>query len=223
MKDNLLASVSHDLRTPLTTIKALAQTAALRGDEAAAAIEEQADRLTRLVADLLDLSRMKGDAFRAAPDINTAEDLIGAAQRQAQGLLADARTIRTIIDLESPALVGRFDFTHALRILGNLLENALRYTPPGQCVELGVRRDADALVFTVADRGPGVPPAEVDRIFQPFYRHADTAPDVGRAGLGLSIARRLAEIQQGSLTYEPRPGGGSVFVLRLPAVDIEET
>jgi two-component system sensor histidine kinase KdpD len=223
MKDNLLASVSHDLRTPLTTIKALAQTAALRGDTAAAAIEEQADRLTRLVADLLDLSRMKGDAFRAAPDINTAEDLIGAAQRQAQGLLAEGRTIRTVVDLESPALVGRFDFTHALRILGNLLEDALRYTPPGGSVELGVRRDADRLVFTVADRGPGVPVAELERIFEPFYRHADAAPDVGRAGLGLSIARRLAEIQQGSLRYEPRPGGGSIFVLELPAVDIEET
>jgi two-component system sensor histidine kinase KdpD len=222
MKDNLLASVSHDLRTPLTTIKALAQTAALRGDTAAAAIEEQADRLTRLVADLLDLSRMKGDAFRAAPDINTAEDLIGAAQRQAQGLLAEGRTIRTVVDLESPALIGRFDFTHALRIIGNLLENALRYTPPGNSVELGVRRDADTLVFTVADNGPGIPPAEADRIFQPFYRHADTAPDVGRAGLGLSIARRLAEIQQGSLSYEPRPGGGSIFVLKLPAVDLEE-
>jgi two-component system sensor histidine kinase KdpD len=223
MKDNLLASVSHDLRTPLTTIKALAQTAALRGDTAAAAIEEQADRLTRLVADLLDLSRMKGDAFHAAPDINTAEDLIGAAQRQAQGLLGDGRSIRTVIDLESPALVGRFDFTHALRILGNLLENALRYTPPGESVELGVRRDGDALLFTVADRGPGIPAAESDRIFQAFYRHADSAPDVGRAGLGLSIARRLAEIQQGSLSYEPRPGGGSIFVLRLPAVDLEES
>ena len=223
MKDNLLASVSHDLRTPLTTIKALAQTAALRGDTAAAAIEEQADRLTRLVADLLDLSRMKGDAFRAAPDINTAEDLIGAAQRQAQGLLVGGRSIRTLIDLESPALVGRFDFTHALRILGNLLENALRYTTPGESVELGVHRDRDALVFTVADRGPGIPPVEAERIFQPFYRHADTAPDVGRAGLGLSIARRLAEIQNGTLVYEPRPGGGSVFVLRLPAVDLEES
>lgn len=223
MKDNLLASVSHDLRTPLTTIKALAQTEALRGDQAAAAIEEQADRLTRLVADLLDLSRMKGDAFRVAPDINTAEDLIGAAQRQAQGLLLDGRTIHTLVDLESPALVGRFDFTHALRILGNLLENALRYTPPGGSVELGVRRDGDALVFTVTDKGPGVPAAEAERIFQPFYRHADTAPDVGRAGLGLSIARRLAEIQQGTLSYEPRTGGGSVFVLRLPAIDLEES
>jgi two-component system sensor histidine kinase KdpD len=101
-----------------------------------------------------------------------------------------------------------------------LLENALRYSPPGGEVELGVRRVGDALVFTVADRGPGVPPLEVDRIFEPFYRHDGAVPDVGRAGLGLSIARKLAEIQEGTLSYEPRAGGGSVFVLRLPAVDL---
>ena len=83
-------------------------------------------------------------------------------------------------------------------------------------------RDGDALVFTVADRGPGIPTAESDRIFQAFYRRTDATPDVGRAGLGLSIARRLAEIQQGSLVYEARPGGGSMFVLRLPAVDLED-
>jgi two-component system sensor histidine kinase KdpD len=136
--------------------------------------------------------------------------------------LSGGRTIKSVIDLESPALVGRFDFTHSLRILGNLLENALRYTPAGGSVELGVRREGESLVFTVADRGPGIPAAEVERIFHPFYRRADAAPDVGRAGLGLSIARRLAEIQNGSLTYEPRQGGGSVFVLRLPAVDLAD-
>src|SRR4029078_5986795 len=147
------------------------------------AIEEQADRLTRLVADLLDLSRMKGDAFRVTPDINTAEGLIGAAQRQAQGLLADGKTIRSVVDLESPALVGRFDFTHSLRILANPLENALRYTPPGGSVELGVRRDGDTLVFTVADKGPGIPAAETERIFQPFYRHLCTQPHSRRSGV----------------------------------------
>src|SRR5207237_1135144 len=141
-----------------------------------------------LVADLLDLSRMKGDAFRAAPDINTAEDLIGAAQRQAQGLLVGGRSIRTLIDLESPALVGRFDFTHALRILGNLLENALRYTTPGESVELGVHRDDDALVFTVADRGPRIASVDAQRICQPSYRHADTSPAVARARLVLPLA-----------------------------------
>ena len=128
LKDIVLASVSHDLRTPLTTIKALAQSEAMQGNKSAAAIEEQADRLTRLVSDLLDLSRLKGGGFAAMPELNTAEDLIGAAVRQTRGLFGD-RPLRTVIDLDSPALVGHFDFSQSLRVLCNLLENAVRYSP----------------------------------------------------------------------------------------------
>ncbi len=221
LKDNLLASVSHDLRTPLTTIKALAQTGALRGDDAAAAIEEQADRLARLVSDLLDLSRIRAKNFALDPEINTAEDLIGAAVRQAQGLL-EGKVLRAVVDLDSPALVGRFDFSHSLRILGNLIENAIRHSPPEQAVEVGARRENDTLVFSVADRGPGVPPNDRERIFESFYRARNAAPDAGHAGLGLFIARQLAELQGGTVVYEPRSGGGSVFLLRLPAVEVDE-
>jgi K+-sensing histidine kinase KdpD len=218
LKDVVLASLSHDLRTPLTTIKALAQDSALRGDENAAAIEEQADRLSRFVGDLLDLSRLKGGAFPIAPELNTAEDLVGAAMRQVVGLL-NGRTLVPQVDVSQPALLGRFDFVQSLRILNNLIENALRFAPPRSAVELAVRREGDMLVFAVADRGTGVAPADRDRILEPFYRAADSPPDADRAGLGLSIARRLAEIQGGSVGYEPRPGGGSVFVLRVPAID----
>jgi two-component system, OmpR family, sensor histidine kinase KdpD len=219
LKDIVLASVSHDLRTPLTTIKALAQSEAMQGNNAAAAIEEQADRLTRLVSDLLDLSRLKGGAFAAQPELNTADDLIGAAVRQTKGLFGD-RPLRTIIDLDSPALVGQFDFSQSLRVLCNLLENALRYSPATGSVELAARREGDRLVFSVSDRGPGVAESDVTRIFEPFYRAQTSAPDAGRAGLGLSIARTLAEIQGGSLDYAPRSGGGSVFSLRLPAAEL---
>ena len=219
LKDIVLASVSHDLRTPLTTIKALAQSEALQGNESGAAIEEQADRLTRLVSDLLDLSRLKGGGFAAKPELNTADDLIGAAVRQTKGLFAN-RSLRTVIDLSSPTLVGHFDFSQSLRVLCNLLENALRYSPPNECVELAARRDGETLVFSVSDRGPGVDPADVDRIFEPFYRSSNSPPDAGRAGLGLSIARTLAELQGGSLEYARRPGGGSIFSLRLPASEL---
>jgi two-component system sensor histidine kinase KdpD len=219
LKDIVLASLSHDLRTPLTTIKALAQDSVLHGDGNAAVIEEQADRLSRFVGDLLDLSRLKGAAFPVSPEVNTAEDLIGAASRQVAGLL-NGRKLVVSVDTTQPALVGRFDFVQALRILGNLIENALRYAPPESAVELSLRREGDELLFAVADRGPGVAPGERERIFAPFYRSATSVPDAGRAGLGLSIARRLAEIQSGSLDYEPRPGGGSVFTLRLPAIDV---
>ncbi|HWH50167.1 MAG TPA: ATP-binding protein, partial [Gemmatimonadaceae bacterium] len=113
-----------------------------------------------------------------------------------------------------------FDFSQSLRVLCNLLENASRYSPPTQPIELGARREEDALLFTVADRGPGVAEADVTRIFEPFFRARNAPPDAGRAGLGLSIARTLAEIQGGTLTYSPRPGGGSVFALRLPAREV---
>jgi two-component system sensor histidine kinase KdpD len=219
LKDIVLASVSHDLRTPLTTIKALAQSEAMQGNRSAAAIEEQADRLTRLVSDLLDLSRLKGGSYSASPELNTAEDLIGAAVRQTRGLFGD-RAVRTVIDLDSPALVGHFDFSQSLRVLSNLLENAVRYSPLADTIELSARRDGDQLVFSVADRGPGVSEDDLGRIFEPFYRARAAAPDAGRAGLGLSIARTLADIQGGSLGYSPRPGGGSIFSLRLPATEL---
>ena len=221
LKDVLLASVSHDLRTPLTTIKALAHSAALRGERDAGVIEEQADRLGRMVSDLLDLSRIRSGAFPLQLEPNTAEDLIGAVARQVGGLL-DGRRLATVLDLDQPALVGRFDFVQSLRVLTNLVENAIRYGPPNEPIELGARRENGFLTFTVADRGPGVPADDRERIFEPFYRAADALPDAGHAGLGLSIARRLAEVQGGSVLYDARPGGGSVFALRLPALDLSD-
>jgi K+-sensing histidine kinase KdpD len=214
LKDVVLASVSHDLRTPLTTIKALAQHAARGGDQNALAIEEQADRLGRLVADLLDLSRLQGGALPVQPELNTAEDLVGAALRQVAGLLED-RIVETRIDFTEPALVGRFDFVQTLRIMSNLLANAVQHTPRESPIELSVEREGEVLVFTVADRGPGIPGPERARIFEPFYRRAGA--NGGGAGLGLAIARRLAELQGGTIAYAERPGGGSLFSLRLPA------
>ena len=221
LKDALLASVSHDLRTPLTTIKALAHDIGAEGDERAVTIEEEADRLNRFVAALLDLSRLTGGALTVSPELNAAEDLIGAALQRVSGLLA-GRAVNASLDASDPLLLGRFDFVHALRALVNLIENALRYSPSDAAVDVSVRRAGDALEFTVADRGPGVPSAERDRIFEPFYRPAGSPPDAGGAGLGLSIARRLAEVQGGAVMHQPREGGGSLFVLRLPAADLSE-
>jgi two-component system sensor histidine kinase KdpD len=221
LKDMVLASVSHDLRTPLTTIKALAHAAAVRGEADAVVIEEQADRLSRMVADLLDLSRARGGALPLDVQINTVEDLIGAAARQVSGLLGGRALLKPSIAGEEP-LVGRFDFVAALRALGNLLENALKYSPPDAAVEVTAGRLGDMLAVSVADRGPGIPVPDQSRIFTPFYRSECTPADVGGAGLGLAVARTLAEAQGGSLTYTPRAGGGSVFTLRLPAAEVAE-
>ena len=221
VKDQIFASVSHDLRTPLTTIKVLAQSGAARGEPSSIAIAEQADRLARMVGDLLELSRLRSGGFSLTPELNTADDLVGAALRQAEGML-NGRRIDVQIDFDTPTLVGRFDFVHTLRIVGNLLDNALRHTPEGGTVELRAERHDPWLVIAVADRGAGVAVDEQDRIFESFYRPSDATPDAGHAGLGLSIARTLADLQDGSVVYRAREGGGSIFELRLPAADVDD-
>ena len=220
-KDEVFAAVSHDLRTPLTTIKVLAQSGADTGDRSAMAIVEQADRLARLVNDLLMVSRYRAGDIPLELELNTVDDLIGALVRQTEGV-RNGRQLVSHLDYDAPALVGNFDFVHTLRILGNLVDNALRHTAEGGTVELRAEREDGMLVMTVADRGPGVALQERDRIFEPFYRPADATRDGGHAGLGLSIARSLAERQGGSLRYEAREGGGSLFILRLPAADVSD-
>lgn len=216
-KDAVLASVSHDLRTPLTTIKALASEIASDGDERAATIEEEADRLNAFVAQMLDLSRIETGA--AAPDVqpNEAEDLLGAAAQQVAGRLG-GHELRIEVSAREGLLFGRFDFTQTLRAVVNLIENAAKYSPPAAPIDLSAYRDGAWLIFAIADRGPGVPEDERDRIFEPFYRRSSAAPDAGGAGLGLSIARGIAEAQGGTVSMRDRDGGGSVFTLRVPYV-----
>lgn len=227
LKDALLATVSHDIRTPLTTIRALAQEMTADGDERAVVIVEEADRLNRFVADLLDLSQLKAGAIPLAIAINAAEDLMGATLQRVSGL-ARGRELRASLDPADPILLGRFDFAQALRILGNLLENALKYSPADSPVEFTVRREGEWLRFDVADHGPGIPPDARERIFEPFVRlarsggAADALGGPRGAGLGLAIARGLATAQGGALTYAPRESGGSVFTLRLPAADASD-
>jgi two-component system sensor histidine kinase KdpD len=184
-------------------------------------IEEEADRLNRFVADLLDLSRLNAGELRVSPEIVAAEDLLGAALQRVSGSVRD-REIRVEMHPHEPLLLGRMDFVQSLRVVVNLLENADKYAPPGTPVDVTAAREGDRLVLRVADRGPGVPADERERIFQPFYRRPHVEPDAGGTGLGLSISRRLAQAQGGTLVFEPRPGGGSVFVFNLPAAELED-
>lgn len=219
LKDALLASVSHDLRTPLTTIRALASELRESGDERSVVIEEEADRLNRVVTDLLDLSRLRSGVLRLEPQLNAAEDLVGAMLQRLGGLAGPDR-IEIALPPGGALPVGQFDFVHALRALGNLVENALRHSPEPEPVELQVREEGDALVFAVLDRGPGVPESERSRIFEPFFQSSVGGGNRG-TGLGLAIARSVAEAQRGSVRYRPRPGGGSVFELRLPRDNLD--
>ncbi|HEY7529539.1 MAG TPA: ATP-binding protein [Gemmatimonadota bacterium] len=229
LKDALLAAVSHDLRTPLTTIKAQAELLRREGEPRAAVIEEEADRLNRSVSDLLELSRIESGSLPVHAELVAAEDLTGAALQRISGIAAGRRVQASLPPGEVIA-VGRFDFAHALHALVNLLENALKYSPPESPVELSVARAGEFLAFTVRDCGPGVPEADVARIFEPFHRGtaalgsgagAQPGSVLPGAGLGLSIARRLAEAQGGTVEVRPRDGGGSEFTLLLPAADLD--
>lgn len=218
LKNAVLASVSHDLRTPLTTITALAHDMAALGDERADIIAQEAARLNRFVRDLLDVSRLTSGGMPVRPEVVPADELVSAALQQVEGAF-DGREIRVSLDPSDPLLLGTFDPVQTVRAVVNLLENAQKYAPMDTPIDLSVRREGPHLTITVADRGPGVPPHEVTRIFEPLYRPEGALPDAGSAGLGLAIARGFAEAQGGSLTYATRDGGGSVFTLQVPAAD----
>lgn len=216
VKDAFMAAVSHDLRTPLTTIKGMAHEINASGDARAALIESEADRLNDLVADLLDLSRLNAGALLLEIEVNTVDDLIGTALARMAGL-ARAKDI-VVTSAGNDVLVGRFDLPHSVRALVNLAENALKYSPAETTVEIGAQQAGDYLVIEVSDRGEGVPDLVAARIFDPFVRaNEGGAPG---AGLGLAIAQRLAAAQGGVVRYENRTGGGSTFSLWLPAAGI---
>ena len=220
-KTALLASVSHDLRTPLTTIKALAHDIGW-GDDRARVIEEEADRLNRMVADLLDMSRLQTGSVHSAIELNAVDDLVGAVAQRVSGFLGE-RTLQVHLEDGGTLMVGRFDFSASLRILVNLIENAGKYSTAPSPVELHAARRGEWIEIVVADRGIGITAGMRERIFEPFVRATNAPADAGGAGLGLSIARGLAEAQGGTLQYMPRRGGGSIFTLHLPAADLPAT
>ena len=217
LQNALLASVSHDLRTPLTTIKAVAHDL-VPVDDRAMIIEEEADRLNRMVGDLLDLSRVQSGASVAVA-VTPVDDLVGAALQRVTGAMPD-RPIRVHLEEGGTLMVGRFDLTASLRVLVNLIENANKYSPAGGPILVTAMRRGFWIDITVADEGAGVLATERERIFEPFYRTPGGPTDRGSAGLGLAIARGLAEAQGGQLRYATHVGGGAAFTLSLPAAEL---
>lgn len=216
LKNALLASLSHDLRTPLTTIKALAHELQPFGDERTFIIEEQADRLNRLVTDLLEAGRLDGGALPLDIQVNAVDDLLGAVGQRVSGR-PDSHRLKLSLDDPATLSFGRFDFVHSLRILGNLVDNAFKYSPAEEPIEVTGGLEGAHVIFRVRDHGAGIPENERDHVFTPFYRPPGRARGTDSAGLGLSIARRLAEEQGGTLTYVEPSGGGAMFELRMPA------
>ncbi|MGA2926931.1 MAG: ATP-binding protein [Solirubrobacteraceae bacterium] len=216
VKTALLRAVSHDLRTPLTAIvaagHALATASLIDEDrrELSAAVIEEGGRLAALVEKLLDLSKLQAGGAAPRLDWVSLEDVMLAAR---EGL--DGRTeIRLTIDPDVPAI--RADPAQLERVFANLLENAGRYAG-GRPVSIRVQRSGGRVVVRVVDQGPGIAPAERERIFEPFYRGRRSArePWTG-SGLGLAIAKGFVEAGGGTIAVESLPGQGTTFVVSLP-------
>ncbi|MFN0069695.1 MAG: DUF4118 domain-containing protein, partial [Limisphaerales bacterium] len=211
----LLDCVSHELRTPLTALNAAATAlpAAPATTQAtlAAEIVEASARLNRVVGHLLDMSRVEAGAVRQQPEWTDPRDLVAGVTRDLAAELAD-RPLAVELDAALPLVW--LDPRLTRQALLNLLHNAARHTSPGTPVTLALRRDGEAVAFTVADRGPGFPPDELPRLFTKFHRVPAAA--AGGTGLGLAIARGFAVAQGGTLTAANRPEGGAVLTLRLP-------
>jgi two-component system sensor histidine kinase KdpD len=168
-----------------------------------------------MVGNLLDVARLNAGALTLDIQINALDDLLGAAVQQFSGR-GDRERIHATLDHPEVVLTGSFDFVQSLRILTNLIENALKYSPLDQPVEVRGGAEGADLVIRVTDRGAGVPPEESEKIFDTFARAVGRRPDAGSAGLGLAIGRQLAEMQGGSLRHENEAARGSTFTLRLP-------
>ncbi|MGK5171213.1 ATP-binding protein [Geodermatophilus sp. CPCC 205761] len=222
MRTALLAAVSHDLRTPLAGIKAAAS--ALRSDdldlddadraELEATIDESADRLTDLIDNLLDMSRLQAGVVSPALSPSDVPAVVDHALRGLDG--GDLARIERDWPDDLPPVPA--DPGLLERVVANLVSNALRHAPTGPVTVTAGALD-DRLELRVVDRGPGVPPADRARVFAPFQRLGD-APAGQGVGLGLAVARGLTEAMDGTLTAEDTPGGGLTMVVALRAAAV---
>ncbi|HLF26938.1 MAG TPA: HAMP domain-containing sensor histidine kinase [Anaerolineae bacterium] len=216
----LVADASHELRTPLTTIRGnlglLRRAPPIEPEDREAVIADmidETDRLIRLANDLLALARADaGRPLRREPV--PIQPLIDDVCRQAK-LLGPGRTIECENTLDIRAAGDRDAIKQVLLIL---IDNALKYTPPGGTLALATAWTGEQVALSVRDTGPGIAPAALPHIFERFYR-SDTARTGGGAGLGLAIAKELIEAQRGAIRVESRVGQGSVFTVTLPGVD----
>ncbi len=218
LRNVFLNAVSHDLRTPLAVIGGAADTLIRMGDrlppekreELAWTIQGESERLHRIVENVLALTRLESGAVRARKDWQSLEEIAGGVIGRLHDRLKD-HPLHVRIPGDLPLIL--FDPLLMEQILTNLLENAVQHTPMGTPVELSVQMERKDVLVEVADRGPGIPAGQEERIFEKFSRVRETGVGVG---LGLSICRAAVEAHGGRIWVENRPGGGASFRFTLP-------
>ena len=216
VKTALLRAVSHDLRSPLTAISAAGEAVGSPSlspqerEEMASVIQEEARRLSRLVDNLLDLSRLEAGAAEPHRSPTSVEELIHASLGE---LAARPEEFSLSLDRDMPPV--SVDPAQMERAFVNVLENARRHSG-GHPVSVRARAVRGRVIVRVVDRGPGIPPAQLERVFEPFYRAGTPGGEHRGSGLGLAIARGFAEANDGSLHVESLPGQGATFVFEFP-------
>ena len=224
-KDIFLATLAHELRNPLAPIKSALDlfqslmTNDLEGTRAIRVMDRQLDQLTRLIDDLMDLSRITRGKLelRKAP-VDAASVLTAAIEAVRPAFEAANQNLQA--SEPSDQIVVEVDATRISQVISNLLLNASKYTDPGGTIRVGFNRDGSDLVLKVADDGSGIAPEEMSRVFEPFYQ-AEEARKTGKSGLGigLTLVRTIVERHEGEVTISSEgPGKGSEFVVRLPCI-----
>jgi two-component system sensor histidine kinase KdpD len=220
MQNSLLSSVSHDLRTPLASITGAASSLLQNSDcldagnrrELLTTIYHEANRLNRLVTNLLNMTRLEAGALSPSKDWQSIEELVGAALAKSERALQN-RPVATRIPADLPLI--RVDGLLIEQVFLNILDNAVKYTPAGSPLEIEARAETDGVVVTIADRGPGFAPGDEERVFDKFFR-GSSGDDSKGAGLGLTICRGIVAAHGGRIAARNRPDGGAVFEIFLP-------
>ena len=229
VRRDFVANVSHELKTPVGAVALLAEALLDAADDPEAVrrfagrMQTEAGRLSELVQDVIDLSRLQGHDPLRAPALVRLDDVVGEAVDRSR-LAADAKPIAITVGGDRGVLV-RGDAQQLVMALGNLVDNAVRHSPAHTRVSLGVRRvdggSAGLVEISVSDEGPGIPEADLERIFERFYRvDAARSRDTGGTGLGLAIVKHVALGHGGEVTVWSAGGAGSTFTLRLPVATV---
>jgi two-component system sensor histidine kinase KdpD len=218
LKTALLASIGHDLRTPLTAIRIAAnniKSAGLADDDRhgqADLILTEVERLTRLFQNLLEMARIDAGAIDTDVRWTHPSEIVAAARDQVEQTL-QRHQVKVSIDPDRPV---RLDPRLAATALAHLLENAAQYSPPGTIIEVAARLGDDGLVFEVRDHGPGIAPADLPHLFERFYRGAAARSRTSGTGMGLWIVRGLLAVERGRVWADNCPDGGARFTMTIP-------
>jgi len=224
VRKDFVANVSHELRTPITAIRGYAETlqAGALADPTNAPkmveiIHRQSERLSELVEDLLELSRLEGRVFQLA---EAPVDLALAAQRAAEAVRPKATSKNVTLAVEVPPdTMALADERGVEQVLINLMDNAVKFTPPQGTITVFARSGAGGVVISVRDTGVGIEQKHLARVFERFYRvDKGRSRDMGGTGLGLSIVKNLVAAMHGDVRVESAPGKGSTFFVELPFV-----